>query len=64
MQDKLNLVGYAGLENEWKTLLQQGRQVEVHVDIEYPGDSRRPESYYVETYVDGKLYSTRDFDNN
>lgn len=64
MQDKLNLVGYAGLENEWKTLLQEGKQVEVHVDIEYPGNSRRPESYFVETYVDGKLYSTRDFDNN
>lgn len=64
MQDKLNLMGYAGLENEWKSLLQQGHKVDVDVRISYPGDSMRPSRYAVDTIVDGKLAGTRYFENN
>jgi hypothetical protein len=64
MNDKLNLMGYAGLENEWKSLLQQGHSVDAYVNIQYPGDSMRPSRYAIDTYVDGKLVGTRYFDNN
>lgn len=66
MRDTLNAFGprdYYNLENEWKSLMQQGHSVEVKVEIDYVGESRRPDSYSVETYVDGKLYHTRDFEN-
>lgn len=63
MSNQINLIGYAGLESEWKNLLQQGYSVDVKVNIDYPGDSMRPDAYFVKTYVDGKLYSTREFDN-
>lgn len=66
MRDTLNAIGprdYYVLESEWKSLLQQGHTVEVKVDIDYPGDSRRPDFYAVKTYVDGNLYHTRDFEN-
>jgi len=46
MRDSLNAVGareYYNLESEWKTLLQEGKQVSVRVDIGYPGDSLRPD---------------------
>lgn len=65
MRDTLNQVGardYYNLEMQWRQLAEQG-QVQVKVDIAYPGDSMRPESYTVETYVDGKLNSTYHFDN-
>lgn len=65
MRDTLNQVGardYYNLETQWRQLAEQG-QVQVKVDIAYPGDSLRPESYTVETYVDGKLNSTYHFDN-
>ncbi|EIC68458.1 filamentous hemagglutinin outer membrane protein, partial [Mycobacteroides abscessus M94] len=66
MRDTLNQVGardYYNLEAQWRQLAEQGGQVQVKVDIAYPGDSLRPESYTVETYVDGKLNSTYHFDN-
>lgn len=65
MRDTLNQVGardYYNLEMQWRQLAEQG-QVQVKVDIAYPGDSMRPESYSIETYVDGKLNSTYHFDN-
>lgn len=65
MRDTLNQVGardYYNLEMQWRQLAEQG-QVQVKVDIAYPGNSLRPESYTVETYVDGKLNSTYHFDN-
>lgn len=64
MNDKLNLIGYAGLESEWKSLLQQGHAVDAKVNIEYPTDSLRPSRYAADTYIDGKLSGTRYFDNN
>ena len=64
MNDKLNLMGYSGLENEWKALLLQGHSVDAYVNIQYPGDSMRPSRYAVDTYVDGKLLGTQYFDNN
>ncbi|WP_100485626.1 DNA/RNA non-specific endonuclease [Mycobacteroides abscessus] len=63
MRDSLNLGGYAGLENEWKSLLNDGHAVDVKVSIEYPGDSLRPSRYAVDTFVDGKLFGTRYFNN-
>lgn len=63
MDGQLNLRGYAGLESEWKSMIQSGHEVYVKVNAEYPGSSMRPDAYSVRTYVDGKLYSTRDFDN-
>ncbi|PJE12931.1 MAG: hypothetical protein CK429_14615 [Mycobacterium sp.] len=56
MRDSLNAVGqreYYMLEFQWKTRIQQGREVSVDVSISYPDGSLRPSSYDVTTYVDG-----------
>ncbi len=66
MRDTLNAVGgrdYYNLETQWRELAAQGGEVQVKVDLSYPGDSLRPETYSVETYVDGNLHSTYHFDN-
>lgn len=66
MRDTLNSVGnreYYNLEGDWRTYIDQGKQVSVDVEITYPGDSRRPEMYSVKTYVDGKLDSVHSFRN-
>lgn len=66
MRDTLNSVGtrdYYNLETQWRDLAEQGKQVQVKVDITYPGESMRPNMYAVETYVDGKLLNTYHFKN-
>lgn len=66
MRDSLNAVGtrdYYNLESEWKTLMQEGKNVNVEISISYPGDSVRPNQYTVYTYVDGQLDGIRDFRN-
>ncbi|MDO3315716.1 Uncharacterised protein [Mycobacteroides abscessus subsp. abscessus] len=63
MDGTLNRVGYANLENEWRTLIQQGHQVEVKVNVTYPGNSMRPDMYEVHTFVDGKLDSVKFLEN-
>lgn len=66
MRDTLNSVGtrdYYNLEQQWRQFAEQGSQVQVKVDITYPDNSMRPDSYAVKTYVDGQLNSTYHFDN-
>ncbi|WP_241011009.1 DNA/RNA non-specific endonuclease [Mycobacterium camsae] len=63
MDGTVNKSSYAALENEWKSLLKQGHNVDVDVQIEYPDNSMRPSRYVVNTIVDGKLVGTRFFDN-
>lgn len=63
MDGTINKSSYAALENEWKSLMQQGYNVDVDVQIEYPDNSMRPSRYVVNTIVDGKLIGTRFFDN-
>lgn len=48
---------------KWKSLLKQGHDVDVDVQIEYPDNSMRPSRYVVNTIVVGKLVGTRFFDN-
>lgn len=66
MRDSLNAVGtrdYYNLESQWRQFAEQGSQVRVNVDLTYPGGSMRPNSYTVETFVDGQLNSTHTFFN-
>jgi hypothetical protein len=66
MRDTLNAVGqrdYYNLEQQWRAYADAGSQVQVKVDIAHPEGSLRPETYSVETYVDGQLKSTYHFDN-
>ncbi|RIT42431.1 hypothetical protein D2E80_22300 [Mycobacteroides abscessus] len=66
MRDTLNSVGtrdYYNLEQQWRQFADQGSQVQVKVDMTYPGNSMRPDSYTVETFVDGQLNSTHTFFN-
>lgn len=66
MRDTLNSVGqreWYNMEQDWRRIVADGGEVRAIVDTVFPGDSRRPEMYTVQTYVDGKLYSTRVFDN-
>jgi len=66
MRDTLNAVGqrdYYNLEQQWRAYADAGGQVQVKVDIAHPEGSMRPETYSVETYVDGQLKSTYHFDN-
>ncbi len=66
MRDTLNAVGqrdYYNLEQQWRAYADAGSQVQVKVDIVHPEGSMRPETYSLETYVDGQLKSTYHFDN-
>ena len=43
------------LEKQWKNLLNEGKQVEVNIKPIYSGSSKRPDSFEVSYWVDGKV---------
>ena len=60
----VNLSSYRKLENDWKRAIQDGKNVDVNVRVEYNGSDLRPSSFSIEYTIDGVEYSkhiTKDF---
>lgn len=60
----VNMSSYRKLENDWKRAIQDGKTVDVNVEVEYDGDDLRPSSFSIEYTIDGVEYSkhiTNDF---
>lgn len=54
---KVNLSEYKKLENLWAKSLEQGKKVEVEIEIIYKGNNLRPASFNIKYKIDGKSYS-------
>ncbi|WP_161962422.1 DNA/RNA non-specific endonuclease [Nocardioides speluncae] len=52
---KVNLGQYATLEKVWRKEIEAGRSVKVFVELEYPGDDRRPDIIEVGTEIGGRI---------
>jgi len=50
---KLNRGKWRTLENQWAKELDQGKQVDVKINLTYPKDSQRPSEIRVQSQVDG-----------
>lgn len=59
----INQSVYKRMENEIAKALEEGKEVHVHVDVEYEGDSQRPSKITVTYTVDGKETVVQ-FDND
>ena len=62
LRDKINQGPYKTMENEIKKALEQGKDVRVHVDIEYEADSERPLKIRVTYTIDGET-TVIEYDN-
>ena len=59
----VNLSNYKILENEWANALMEKKRVTVNVDIQYKGNSLRPDHFVIQYEIDGikkveKIYNT------
>lgn len=63
MRAPINQSGYKKMENEIAKALDEGKEVYIHGDIEYEGDSRRPSKITVKYTIDGKETVVQ-FDND
>lgn len=52
---KVNQSAYKTLENRWRQLIESGNEVEVFIELKYPGDSVRPDRIQVGYSQDGKI---------
>lgn len=59
----INQSVYKRMENELAKALEDGKEVDVHVDVEYEGDSQRPSKITVKYTIDGKETVVQ-FDND
>lgn len=62
MRRTINRGDYKRMENEIAKALQEGKNVSIHIDIEYDGDSSRPSKIRAEYTIDGKKMVC-EFDN-
>ena len=62
MRRTINRGDYKRMENEIAKALQEGKEVSIHIDIEYDGDSSRPSKIRAEYTFDGKK-TVCEFDN-
>lgn len=62
MRRTINRGDYKKMENEIAKALQEGKEVSVHIDINYEGDSSRPSKLKAEYTIDGKK-TICEFDN-
>lgn len=62
MRRTINRGDYKRMENEIAKALQEGKEVSIHIDIEYDGDSSRPSKIRAEYTIDGKK-TVCEFDN-
>lgn len=63
MDSKINQSDYKRMENDIKTFLDEGKEVIVTTDIDYSGDSQRPDIITVNVAAD-RLKTVYKFDNN
>lgn len=54
----LNRGPYNRLESKWADALRNGDKVSVKVDMKYPGDSMRPDSFRVNYSINGEKFKT------
>ncbi|MBP2349079.1 hypothetical protein JOF29_000162 [Kribbella aluminosa] len=59
---RVNKTEFDTMEREWRQAIQQGKEVEVFVELDYPDEGPRPEYISVVYKIDGKSY-TRDIKN-
>lgn len=63
MDSKINQSDYKRMENDIKTLLDEGKDITMHTEVTYDGDSERPDRVIIATTGDGEKSVYR-FDNN
>lgn len=63
MDSKINQSDYKRMENDMKATLDEGKDVTMHTDVTYNGDSVRPDNITITTTADRKKSVYR-FDNN
>lgn len=63
VRETINKGPYKTMENEISQALDEGKDVSIHVDVKYDGDSRRPSEIAVTHIVDGKETVT-EYDND
>ena len=54
----VNLKTYRRLERDWSEAIKENKKVEVHVKIEYVGNSVRPKTFRINYIVDGPNFYT------
>lgn len=62
MRRTINRGDYKKMENEISKALQEGKKVNIHIDLVYDGDSQRPSKIRAEYTIDGKK-TVIEFDN-
>ena len=54
MDKIVNRSDYKIMENQWKNALQEGKEVEVTINVVYDGASKRPKEFNISYFIDGK----------
>ena len=62
MRGTINQGDYKKMENEIAAACKEGKDVSMHIEINYDGDSERPSTIHAEYTIDGKT-TTIEFDN-
>ncbi|WP_367249770.1 DNA/RNA non-specific endonuclease [uncultured Gemella sp.] len=55
----VNLKTYRRLERDWSESIKVNKKVEVHVKIEYVGNSARPKTFRINYIIDGQTFTCR-----
>ncbi len=55
----VNLKNYRRLERDWSEAIKENKKVEVHVKIEYVGNSVRSKTFRVNYVIDGQTFTRR-----
>lgn len=63
MKSSLNLGAWKSMENEWKSLLQQGKSVRVEITPIYDGSGLRPDAFEIDYWIDGVKQPKKTFEN-
>ena len=59
---KLNNGQWRAMERTWQEALTEGKKVDINIEVVYNQNSKRPESFNITYYINGKL-NTKQFDN-
>ena len=54
MDKIVNRSDYKIMENQWKNALQEGKEVEVTINVVYDGASKRPKEFNINYSIDKK----------
>ncbi|PSL08130.1 DNA/RNA non-specific endonuclease [Haloactinopolyspora alba] len=64
MTRKVNREEYAAMERRWRRAVEQGKTVDLEIELEYDTDARRPISIVVSYEIAGQKPRTVPFDND